>query len=154
MVRLLDPNGVDGDVVTVSVEVDVVGVTLNDEPAPDGRPVTERSTAPVNPPEGVMVTVYNVELPGITLRVAGETVSVKFGPVGTPTARAALSRPPVMVFPERLPTGSVLSRIALFTCAVVRDGVFARTSAATPETCGAAIDVPLRYRYELFGDVE
>src|SRR5688572_20749487 len=44
-----------------------------------------------------------------------------------------------------LPTTPVVAALvsALVTCAAVNDGFAARTSAAAPATCGAAIDVPL-----------
>src|ERR1700682_1025272 len=127
------------------VVVLVVEGGVNVPDAPVGRPVTEKSTEPANPPEGVTVTTYVVEAPCTTFRAPGLTEMVNVGPGATPSARAAFSRPPVIVFPERLGMGSVLARIALLTWAVVRPGVFARTSAATPETCGAAMEVPLRY---------
>src|ERR1700682_6007651 len=147
IVSVLVPSGMALLVVTDSVDVVVAGAGVNVPDAPVGRPLTERATEPLNPLEGVMVTVYVVADPGTTLREDGLTESVKSCPMGAPTALAAFSRPPVIVFPARLEIVSVLSRIALFTCAVVILGVFASTSAATPETCGVAMDVPLRYWY-------
>jgi hypothetical protein len=48
------------DEATVMVRVEDVPVAeegLNDALAPEGRPVTDRETAPVNPPVRVMVTL-------------------------------------------------------------------------------------------------
>ena len=42
---------------TVSADVDVAGLGLKDPVAPAGRPLIERVTGELNPPEGVMVTV-------------------------------------------------------------------------------------------------
>src|ERR1051325_3849613 len=88
------------------------------------------------------------------LRESGVTESAKSGPSGAPRAFAALRRPPVMVRPARLGIGSTLLRIASLSWAVVRLGEWARTSAATPDTCGVAMDVPLKYEYEEPGTVE
>jgi hypothetical protein len=80
----------------------------------------------------------------VTVRVDGETLTAKSGLGGAPTTLAAFNRPPVMVFPLRLGIGSVLFRIVLFTAAVESAGDMPSSSAATPDTCGAAMDVPLR----------
>src|SRR5438876_6630069 len=60
-----------------------------------------------------------------------------------PSALQALRRPPVATFPESEATGSVWPRIAALTCAGVNPGLAALTRAATPATCGVAIEVPL-----------
>src|SRR4051812_25166825 len=57
------PVGVVVEVVTVSVEAPVVGLGLNDAVAPAGRPLAASVTEPVNPPDGVSVTVYVVLAP-------------------------------------------------------------------------------------------
>ena len=61
-------------VVTVIVEVPlvvtVVGLKL--AAAPVGNPLAVRVTVPVNPFIAPMVTVYVVELPAVTVCVAGE----------------------------------------------------------------------------------
>ena len=53
-----------------------VGVNVAD--APDGRPVTEKSTVPVNPEDGVTVAVYVALSPGITACEAGVAERLKF----------------------------------------------------------------------------
>src|SRR6478736_569219 len=60
-----------------------------------------------------------------------------------PTALQALRRPPVATLPLSPASGSTPPRIALTSCATVSPGCAALTSAATPATCGVAIDVPL-----------
>jgi hypothetical protein len=55
----------------------------------------------------------------------------------------AFSRPPLATTPEREAFVSTFSR-ALFICATVAAGFAANPSAAAPETCGAAIEVPFR----------
>ncbi len=59
-------------------------------------------------------------------------------------ARLAFRRPPVTVIPDSDGIGSTLLRIVVFRSAVLsvqRE----RTRAAAPETCGVAIEVPLKY---------
>ena len=56
MVSVEVPAGVVARVVMLRVEVAVAGFVVNVPVAPVGRPATLRVTAPVNPPEGVMVT--------------------------------------------------------------------------------------------------
>ena len=56
---------------------------------------------------------------------------------------ATFSRPPEVVLPDRLASGSTLASSFDFRVAVF-DGQADNTSAAAPATCGAAIDVPLR----------
>ena len=60
-------------------------------------------------------------------------------------ARPRFSRPPVIVMPESAGIGSTLFNSSDFTAAV-----FAKqresSSAAAPDTCGVAIEVPLKYR--------
>jgi hypothetical protein len=62
-----DPAGVVVAVVTLSVDVLVVGFALKLAVAPDGRPLALRVTAPVNPPLGVTVAVYVVLEPWTTV---------------------------------------------------------------------------------------
>src|SRR5205814_3999975 len=58
-------------------------------------------------------------------------------------ALSTFSRPPVIVIPERLATGSTFASKASFSAAVL--SVQAESSSrAAPETCGVAIDVPSR----------
>ena len=51
------PAGVEAEVVTESVEVDVAGFGLNVPFAPAGNPLTPRVTPAEKPPDGVTVTV-------------------------------------------------------------------------------------------------
>jgi hypothetical protein len=53
------------------------------------------------------------------------------------------NRPPVTVLPDNEPIGSTLLSRLLFSSAV-SSGQTDNTSAAAPETCGVAIDVPLK----------
>jgi hypothetical protein len=57
--NVVEPGGVDGEVVSVSVDVPVVVTKAgeNDADAPSGSPEAERSTWPVKPFTGAMVTV-------------------------------------------------------------------------------------------------
>src|ERR1041384_3610642 len=59
------------------------------------------------------------------------------------TARFTFRRPPEMVFVDSAATASTLFSRALLMPAVL-DPHAAATSAAAPETCGVAMDVPLR----------
>src|SRR5437879_1969594 len=69
------------------------------------------------------------------------------------TALFALSLPPVSVMPESAGMGSTLLRRVLLSCAVLRLHLES-TSAAAPETCGVAMEVPLRYSYALLSVVD
>ena len=64
---------------------------------------------------------------------------------GADTAANALRRRPLVVFPARLATTSPVSTSALRRPPVLIEGFCDNTRAATPATCGVAIDVPLRY---------
>src|SRR4051795_6709364 len=63
------------------------------------------------------------------------------------SAAAAFTRPPLATSPARAGRGRALERIACLSCAAVADGTRAASSAATPATCGAAIEVPLLTQY-------
>jgi hypothetical protein len=54
---------------------------LNAAVTPDGKPVAERETALLNPPEGVLVMVEVPVLPWITVTVEGDAESEKLGVV-------------------------------------------------------------------------
>ncbi len=58
-------------------------------------------------------------------------------------AAAALTMPPLPTTPSRRLTGRTVSRIRSRISATVQPGCAASNSAATPATCGLAIDVPL-----------
>ena len=55
----------------------------------------------------------------------------------------ASSRPPVLVLPESEEIGFALLSMVFVRFATLRFPHAASTRAATPDTCGAAIDVPL-----------
>ena len=59
-------------------------------------------------------------------------------------APAALALPPLATRPARLARGVAPALIAATTSAADAPGSAARTSAAIPATCGAAIEVPLK----------
>ena len=61
------------------------------------------------------------------------------------SADAALSRPPVSARPLNAALTSTEDSSAALSCATVAPGSSAASSAATPLTCGAAIEVPLAY---------
>src|SRR6266576_801944 len=91
---------------------------------------------------------------GVSMWVEGTADTEKSG--GTLQARMAvftLRRPPVTRRPASNGIGSTLFN-RLFLSAAVSSAQLERTSAAAPETCGAAIDVPLRYWYVLPGNVD
>ena len=85
IVREKLPSGVPAVVVTVSVDVlEVASVMLTEvglkvADAPAGNPVALRFTVPVNPADGVMVTVYCALPFGTVAREAGETLISKSG---------------------------------------------------------------------------
>lgn len=78
-------NGTPLPVVTVSVELPVVGFVENEPLIPDGKPDAERVTGPENPFDGVTVTVNVLVAGGITVRELGDTEIEKSagGPTGT-----------------------------------------------------------------------
>jgi len=65
--------------VSVKTLVEVVGLVPKLAVTPAGSPVAERLTLPVNPPDGVTVIVELPLAPWVTVRVAGEADSEKFG---------------------------------------------------------------------------
>ena len=69
--------------VKVTTLVPVVGLVPNVAVTPAGRAEVESVTLPVNPPEGVTVTVLFPLVPWVTDRLAGEAEREKFG-VGAP----------------------------------------------------------------------
>ena len=140
--------GVVDAVVTVSVDEPGVATEpgLNVAVAPLGNPVALNVTVPVNPPDGVTVAVYVVLAPWTTVCDAGVADTEKSGVGGALQARIALStlrRPLVTTRPDNDPRVSTLPNRLLFTPAVSSEHAES-TSAAAPETCGVAIDVPLK----------
>jgi hypothetical protein len=73
--------GVDELVTTVSVDVPppVTFPGENTHDDPEGHPVTLNATVSLKPPEGVTVTPYVVDLPRLTVRLAGDAATVKSG---------------------------------------------------------------------------
>ena len=66
--------------VKVTELVDVVGLVPKLAVTPEGRPVADKVTLPVNPPDGVTVMVLlPLVLPCVTLKLEGEADRVKFG---------------------------------------------------------------------------
>ena len=65
--------------VKVTTLVDVVGLVPKLAVTPAGRPEADKLTLPVKPPDGVTVTVLLALPPWLTLTLAGEAESVKFG---------------------------------------------------------------------------
>jgi hypothetical protein len=63
----------------VTVLVEVVGLVPNAAVTPAGRPDADRVTLPVNPPDGVTVTMLLALLPCVTATLAGEAESEKLG---------------------------------------------------------------------------
>ena len=79
----------------------------------------------------------------------GDSGSAAGGSVAGSTARAAsmapraFTRRPLLVCPSRAPETCPPCLIASMTSTAVASGSAARTSAATPDTCGVAMEVPL-----------
>ena len=63
----------------VTTLVEVVGLVPKAAVTPEGSPDADRVTEPVNPPLGVTVTVLFPLAPCVTLRLAGDAESEKFG---------------------------------------------------------------------------
>jgi len=63
--------------VRVRTLVDVAGLVLNDAVVPLPMPVADNVTAPVKPPDGVIVIVLVPSEPRVMLRLVGEAESVK-----------------------------------------------------------------------------
>ena len=105
------PSGVDDDVAIVRVAAVPPGNgdTSKVPVAPAGRPASEKEMTPVNPPEGVAVTVVVTEALGPVETAVGETETEKSGLYAeTSSDRAAVrvSPPPVPVTVSGLvPTG-------------------------------------------------
>ena len=68
-------------------------------------------------------------------------------------AARTLTRPPVIVGPSGQEPDQPCRCSAALRTAVVA-GHWASTRAAAPDTCGVAIDVPLKNAYPLFGTVD
>ena len=82
----------------------------------------------------------------MTVCEAGVAERAKSGLTGVAQARMALltfSRPPVTVRPESDGMGSTLLRRSVFRLAVLSEHLDS-TSRAAPETCGVAMEVPLK----------
>src|SRR5688572_4015025 len=112
---------------------------------PAGRPTAVRPIGPVNPLTDVTVT-ENVADPFVSSAwTPGVTVSLNEGVDPAPQidrARETLSLPPEIVLPLRALTASA-DAIRLDLSSDVDREHADKTSAAAPETIGAAADVPL-----------
>src|SRR5215470_8769875 len=96
MVSVYVPGGVETLVVTVIVEVPLVVIVdgSNDAEAPAGKPSALNVTVPLNPPDGVTVTVKVVLFPCSTVCDAGAAEMPKSGPPG----QLANLKAPINVF--------------------------------------------------------
>lgn len=68
--------------VNVTELVEAVGLVPKAAVTPEGKPEADNVTLPVNPPEGVTVTVLLPLLPCVTLTLDGEADRAKFGEEG------------------------------------------------------------------------
>ena len=107
-------------------------------------PFTVKSATPTDAGTNasLSVTMYSDGTAVTTAPSAGVVVN-------TPSPReftrvAALSRPPVTVLPVSEGSGSTEFRSAFLSAVTDSVGSTARASAAAPDTCGAAMLVPLR----------
>jgi hypothetical protein len=66
----------------VSTLVPVAGFGLKEAVTPLGSPDAESITLPVNPPEGVTVTVLVADAPGATIKLSGLADNEKPGVTG------------------------------------------------------------------------
>ena len=73
------PAGLVGAVLIVIVDVEAVGLGLNEKTAPLGRPLAPSETRPVKPPLGITETVYETAPPRATLWLDGDAESEKSG---------------------------------------------------------------------------
>lgn len=73
--------------VRVEVPVPVIEVGLKVAVTPDGRPLADKVTAELNPPETVLVIVEVPELPPVTVIDVGEALRVKLALAGAVTVR-------------------------------------------------------------------
>ena len=124
MVTETDPTVAVVAAVNVSVLVPVAGFVPNAAVVPEPMPVAERVTAPVNPPEGVIVMVVAPCDPRATLTLAGEALSEKSGDVVAFTVRLTvavcvkLPDVPVIVTVE-VPVAAVLLAVSVSVLVVV-----------------------------------
>ena len=113
---------------------------------PEGKPERLRRTVPLNPLLGAILIVYVVLAPALMVREEGDAEIVKSGfccPAQARIEALTLSRPPVVVIPAMEAMWSTLARRLAFSWSVERLHAES-TNAAAPETCGVAIEVPLR----------
>ena len=98
MVNVDGPVGVPALVMIVSVEAVVAGFGLKVAVAPVDRPLTLRLTGLVKPPDGVIVRLYVVEPPCVTVWLDGVELTVKFGAITiSETLLVCVKAPPVPV---------------------------------------------------------
>src|ERR1700674_1892195 len=83
-------------------------------------------------------------LPEIVGSVLFEGAEVGFAVPHPGSALHTLRRPPLITFVDSEGSLSTFSRMSAFKPSAVRLGAFERISAAAPDTCGAAIEPPVR----------
>jgi len=134
----------------------VADAGLNVAVTPNGTPVAERATVPLNPFCGTTVIVLAPLAPGRTLRLAGDAVIAKLGGPATVKLMAAVLRRlpdvPVIVTVEVPSTAEVLavsvSVPALVMLAALKDAITpvgrpdaARVTAPLKAFCGVMVTV-------------
>ena len=116
-------------------------------PIPPMRFECQMIDAPTSPSSGSFAVALSVTAApgGIVAPAAGDVIWTcgPRSPAGA-TAAPASRTPPVATRPASAASGWVVSRRRSRTWATVQPGCAASTSAATPATWGAAIDVPSR----------
>ncbi|MBK8459494.1 MAG: hypothetical protein IPL43_04270 [Micropruina sp.] len=100
-------------------------------------------TAPAGSAQAMLSTVNVAGAPVCSGKTGGVPVAANTRPVEQANAPWALRRRPVTVEVSSPATGSPPARIRFFTARQSRPGERAFSNAATPVTCGAAMEVPL-----------
>ena len=114
---------------------------------PAGKPISAKVTLPWKPPEPVTLTGDVAVAPRFSVK--DEEAAPRLNPgINTGaaqewTARYTFNRPPVVVFDASDGIASTLSSKACFSPAVDKAQAD-RTSAAEPDTCAVAMEVPLQ----------
>jgi len=132
--------------VNVNVLVPVAGLVPKAAVVPAPMPVAESVTAPVNPPEGVMVTVVAPVAPRATLTLVGEALKAKLGVAAALTVRLTaavcvrLPEVPVIVT-EAVPVVAVELAVKVSVLVVVAG--FGLKAAVTPVGKPVAVIVTL-----------
>jgi hypothetical protein len=96
-------------------------------------------------PDGFTEPFSVAAAPAMPLAAPSVTCGVVTGGESRSSAFLTSSRPPVVTLPASAGTGSTPASSACLTCTGVADGTFENRSAAAPETCGVAMDVPFAF---------